>query len=210
VFHPQEKLMHETTIEGAPQASAATQGLSRGNGHDPGAAVALAAKPPSGMARLRALDAEAREELRRKVEETPVAIEAIASEISVPRSSLDTFYKEQGWTRPKGAAKSTTGSQARPRSRLPLSFVDAGAVKVRLLRAVDRQIQKIDARTRKKGASVEEKDARTLGTLAKTLETLMALERDGGAKAETPEPIDREEIRAAVARRIAQWAGEGA
>jgi len=76
----------------------------------------------------------------------------------------------------------------------------------RLITAVDRQLGKIETRLRKRGAEPEEKDARILGNLAKTLATLMALERDGGAKATQTEPVDRGEFRVELARRIAAWA----
>ena len=81
------------------------------------------------------------------------------------------------------------------RRKLATTLADAGAVSARLLRAVDRQIGMIDTRLRKKGADVEEKDARMLGLLAKTLATLIALDRDDGATAKEPEPADRGELR---------------
>ena len=67
----------------------------------------------------------------------------------------------------------------------------------------------IDRRLRKKDALIEEKDARILTGLAKTLATLMALETDDGATARKPEPADRGELQAELARRIRQWAEEG-
>jgi hypothetical protein len=88
-------------------------------------------------------------------------------------------------------------------------MADAEVVKARLLRAVDRQIDKIEQRVRKKDASVDEKEARTLGTLAKTLQTLIALDRDAGAQPDQPEPLDRDELRAALARRLSIWAEQG-
>ena len=61
------------------------------------------------------------------------------------------------------------------------------------------------------GAGLEEKDVRVLGLMAKTLGTLMALDRDDGAKLRDAEPVDRDELNADLARRIARWAegGEG-
>lgn len=83
---------------------------------------------------------------------------------------------------------------------------DAESVKGRLIRAVDRQIAKIETRVCKKGATVDEKDARTLGTLAKTLQTLIALDRDAGAQPDQPEPADRDKLDADLAARIKRWA----
>ena len=89
--------------------------------------------------------------------------------------------------------------------RLASEIADAGMVKARLLRAVDRQIDKVDGRLRKKGAVVEEKDSRILGNLAKTLSALMQI-GEGGTTSKDAEPPNSEELEADLARRITRWA----
>lgn len=170
------------------------------NGHDPGARRGAMA----GFA----LDADAREDLRRMVEETPVPLRQIALARDVPPGSLHRFVTEQGWTRPPDAPKALKpAGPARP--RLAGTLDDAGAVMGRLIRAVDRQLWMIENRLKKRGAAIEEKDARILATLARTLTTLMALERDGGAKPDQTEAVNRADYRTDLARRIAAWADEG-
>ncbi len=55
----------------------------------------------------------------------------------------------------------------------------------------------------------DEKDARTLGTLTRTLDMLMALERDNGTTADKPEAVNRDELNAELSRRITRWAEGG-
>jgi hypothetical protein len=79
----------------------------------------------------------------------------------------------------------------------------------RLYRAFERQVADIETRLAVPGARSDEKDARALGTLARTLETLIALDRDAGAQRDEPEPKDSDQLRAELARRIRSWAEEG-
>ncbi len=176
------------------------------NGHDP----AGLPPPPRRGAAMAAIagDGEARENLRRMVEETPRSLRQIAIDLAVPSGSLHRFVAEQNWTRPPDAPKATRGEASATGRRLAASLDDAGAVMGRLIGAVDRQVAMIEQRLRKQGAALEEKDARILGNLAKTLATLMALERDGGAKPDRAEPPDRGHFRAILAQRIAAWAAE--
>ncbi|TBW40996.1 hypothetical protein EYW49_02235 [Siculibacillus lacustris] len=72
----------------------------------------------------------------------------------------------------------------------------------RLFRAVERQIAEIERRF--DGAappSLEEKDARTLGALARTLELLIGLEKQAGRDPTAAEP-DIDEFRLDLARRL--------
>ena len=146
-----------------------------------GAMAALAADP--------ALSAEA----RRRVEETSDSYRRIADDLALPPGSLHRHASLNGWRRPPDAPAAPARARGAPPGRRPLAATmgDAEAVMGRLVRAVDRQVGRIESRLRKRGADFEEKDARILGTLAKTLATLMALERDGGAKARETEPVDR-------------------
>jgi hypothetical protein len=173
------------------------------NGVDP------APPPVIARASLAALmrDPETREDLRQRIEETDESLNGIGKALCVSSGTISSYVKKQGWTRPDSAPK-----PARPavsNHRLAETMADAEVVKARLLRAVDRQIDKIEQRVRKKDASVDEKEARTLGTLAKTLQTLIALDRDAGAQPDQPEPLDRDELRAALARRLSIWAEQG-
>jgi hypothetical protein len=169
----------------------------------PGAEVAHAVPVVAGLTLPFGLDAAAFAELRRRIEETTGSTRSIAAQYGIPPGSLARFIAGEGWTRPPGAPKAPGGRRQGGR-RLAATIADAGLVTARLLRAVDRQIGKIETRLKKKGAMVEEKDARILGHLGRTLATLMALEN--GASAKEPEPADRAELTARLADRIARWA----
>jgi len=143
------------------------------------------------------------EALRREVEETTLSYAAIGRRFGLARGSLHRFAGERGWRRPEGAP--IAAQRARPAGRRLAKTIDDGeAVTARLLRVVDRQINTIDTRLRRRGTVIDEKDARLLVHLAKTLQTIMALGRDGGAG--TKESADRDEPDADLARRIALWA----
>lgn len=167
----------------------------------------------TGRGRMAALAADParRAEARRRIEETPDSYRRIADDLHVPPGSLHRYASLNGWTRPPEAPKAMKRADGAPpgRRRLATTIGEAEAVMGRLVRAVDRQLGKIETRIGRKGSAVEEKDARILGTLAKTLATLMALERDGGAKAKETEPVDRGEFRGELLRRIAAWAEQG-
>lgn len=184
-----------------------------GDRDDPatGAGRARRGRRPGAMAAL-ALDGKALAELRRLVEETPLPLRQIALDLGVPSGSLHRFVVEQDWARPpdapRAAMRRETAAPQPARPPLATSLDEAGAVTGRLIGAVERQVAMIEARLTREGAEVEEKDARILGNLAKTLATLMALERDGGAKPDRAEPSDRGEFRAELARKIAAWAAE--
>lgn len=143
-------------------------------------------------------------EARRLIEGTLLSQHAIAQQLKVPHSTLSGWKKRAGWVRPEGApaqpdftARLTTDVVANRRELL----VD------RLYRVFGRQLQDVESRAADAAAVTEEKDARTLGTLARTLGTLIALEtggeRDAGAPADAPEPYDPDEIRARLAQRLA-------
>jgi len=138
--------------------------------------------------------------VKRAVVETTASYADIGRRFGLPAGSINRHALRHGWQRPGGAAKAT-----RPRmSQLARTIDDGEAVTARLLRVVDRQIGNIDVQLRKRGAVIDEKDARLLVHLAKTLQTLMALGRDGGAGIK--EPAERDQVDADLARRIALWA----
>lgn len=177
---------------GVANGSDGTPADGRRGGRRPGRLAAILADPAAAA------------ELRRRVEETSASIRRIAIDMDVPAGSLDHHIRREGWSRPPGASVARGGRLGR---RAVREMADAAAVQVRLLRAVDRQVVKIDARLRKPGAEADEKDARTLASLAKTLATLMA---PGGDRARTKatEPADSGYFRAELARKIAAWAAE--
>jgi hypothetical protein len=168
----------------------------------------LPAEAGRGAIAALAADPARRAEARRRVEETPDSYHRIARDLAVPPGSLHRYAALSGWTRPPEAPKAAVRAAGAPpgRRRLASTLGDAETVMGRIVRAVDRQLGKVETRLGRKGSDIEEKDARILGTLAKTLATLMALERDGGAKARETEPVDREQLNADLARRIARWA----
>ena len=180
--------------------------------HEPRPNGSLPAEAGRGAMAALAADPARRAEARRRIEETGDSYRRIADDLAVPPGSLHRYASLSGWTRPPEAPKAPARAVGAPPGRRPLAATmgDAEAVMGRLVRAVDRQVGRIESRLRRRGADFEEKDARILGTLAKTLATLMALERDGGAKARETEPADRGEFRGELLRRIAAWAEEGA
>ncbi|MDK9697799.1 MAG: hypothetical protein OEL76_15570 [Siculibacillus sp.] len=131
-------------------------------------------------------------EIRAAYEGSELAVAAIAEAYGV---SVDTIYgraKRGGWhrRRPRGAPAGTTA---------PL---DRTVLIGRLFKAVERQIAEVERRF--EGAappSLEEKDARTLGALARTLELLIGLEKQAGTDGNEPEP-DIDEFRLDLARRL--------
>lgn len=147
--------------------------------------------------------------LRRAVEETDGSLREIAERFDVPRSSFARWVRGIGWTRPDAAPKAGRAVATDPDDqRRVTSFAQVRTVRLRLLRAVDLQVTQIAARMAADKTAVDERDARALAALAKTLETLMALERDDKKTIKKTEPVDRGDIRAALERRIARWVAE--
>jgi hypothetical protein len=182
-----------------------------GNGaHMPGAPTPFSPAPSPALPALRrtpgVFDAALIERARVAVEETVRPLRLIALDLDVSTGSLSRLALEMDWTRPPGAPRSPPVA-ARGRRKLAQSLADAGAVTGRLLRATDRQLAKVETRLRRPGTTIEEKDARILGHLARTLATLMTLQNGGSAN--TPEPVDRAQLNAELLRRITRWAEGG-
>jgi len=131
---------------------------------------------------------------------------SIAEEVGVPRSTIGKWQQQNGWPRPPGAPTQPPGLRRGAYGRAPVSMkgTDLRAARLinRLYRVYGGQVALIEARLAKATEGLEERDARALATLAKTLSTLMALERDDGARKPDPEAIDPDEIRAKLARRL--------
>ncbi len=138
------------------------------------------------------------EALRRRVTETTESLDCRSPSVRrCRRDTLRTPIRDaMGWSRPRDAPKAPAGGRVAPRraSGSPRRLPTTAMVRARLLRAVDRQIDKVDARLRKKGAVVEEKDSRILGNLAKTLSALMQI-GEGGTTSKDAEPPNRGERR---------------
>jgi hypothetical protein len=143
-------------------------------------------------------------EARRLIEGTTLSAYEIARQLDIADSTVCNWKKDGGWTRPEGAPTQPDFGGRAPRKREPR---DRHADMVtRLYRVFDRQTADLEARAAQPGASTDEKDARTLSVLARTLDILKALDRDDGAKTDAPEPADRERFNAELARRIRRWA----
>jgi hypothetical protein len=138
------------------------------------------------------------ERARALVEGTTRALVDIAQEIGVAKTTVSKWAREGNWPRPAGAPTRRPRKTAAPMTR-------RGRLTERLYRAFGSQLAGLERKTRKR-TPTDEKDARTLAVLAKTFETLTALDRDDGAKNGAAEPADREQFNAELARRIRRWA----
>ena len=177
----------------------ATAALTNGAAGPPAMAPA---DPPVRRAPVRAYPLATRERARVLYETTTMTIAAIAAEVGVGRSTVNGWIRQYGWIRAAGAPP--------PRADAERHDGDGrrGRLMGRLFRVYGRQLATLEKQAGK-DTTTEEKDARTLSVLAKTLETLIALDRDDGAKSEEPEPADRERYNAELARRIKAWAERG-
>ena len=130
-------------------------------------------------------------EIRAAYEGSDLAVAAIAEAYGV---STDTIY---------GRAKRGKWRRRRARGGPPPSEpLDRKVLIARLFKAVERQIAEVEHRFEAADRpSLEEKDARTLGALARTLELLIGLEKQAGHDGHEPEP-DIDEFRLDLARRL--------
>lgn len=169
-------------VGGAPPAVVA-------NGHDP---AALA-------------------EARQLIETTRMPLTEIEKKLGIARRTLSKLKIRNGWQRPAGApAGPALGSRGWQVATGPEAIAKKrGLLIARLYRACERQLRSLEAQIGGSDSAVDEKDVRTLGLLAKTLGTLMALDRDDGANLKDAEPVDRDKLNAELARRIARWAEGG-
>jgi hypothetical protein len=134
-------------------------------------------------------------EIRAAYEGSTLTVAAIAEAYGVALSAVHARIRRENWPRRR---RRDDGSANR-RDGEPL---DRSVLVERLFRAVERQIAEIERRfDGDTPPSLEEKDARTLGALARTLELLIGLERETGRPADEAEP-DLDEFRLDLARRL--------
>jgi transposase-like protein len=157
-----------------------------------------------------ATDPSVRAEGLRRLRETRDAQRKIAADLGVSASLVSRWVKQENVERPPGAPKAPA-MRAPGRGRAPGTrakpAVRRRAMVDRLFKAFARQVAAIEPRLCAADVDLLDPDARTLGVLAKTLETLFELDRDG-AKVGEPEPRDRGHLRLELARKIAAWAEE--
>ena len=148
-----------------------------------------------------------RAEARRMVEGTILSQYEIARRLDIKPTTLSYWKRREGWTRPAGAPLPPLLAPTLPKGEK----AEARRLRMigRLYRVFERQTADLEARAVQPGATTDEKDARALSVLAKTLETLIALDRDDGGKATKPESVNRGDYRAELARHLSRWAEEG-
>jgi hypothetical protein len=130
-----------------------------------------------------------------------LTVGAIAEAYGITKDRLWTRVRRENW--PRRRDQTRTPDIGEPLDRRTLVG--------RLFRAVERQIAEIERRfERDVAATPDEKDARTLAALARTLELLIGLERGVARDTDDPEP-DLDEFRLDLARRLESLrSGEGA
>ena len=105
-----------------------------------------------------------------------LTVAAIAEAYGITTDRLWSKARRDGWPKRRDPARAA----AEP--------IDHRTLVGRLFRAVERQIAEIERRfSGSAPPTLEEKDARTLGALARTLELLIGLEREAGRDTAEPE-----------------------
>lgn len=189
-------------IPAGPGTEAADLSMAHGvadTASDPSAAAAAGRsperRPPAGQStgcRPNARLLRDWSEIRRAYEETDLKVPAIAAMFGIRPEVIYRKASRAGWS-------SRRGSGRRPGDLPP---VDRTALVRRLFLAVEKQIVEIERRFGDgSGAIPDEKDARTLAALARTLELLIGLQTTVEPVAAEPE-VDIDEFRLDLARRI--------
>lgn len=152
------------------------------------------AVPPAAAAPAAGLPEPPWAEIRAAYEGSDLAVGAIARAYGINPDRIWRRARRERWSARRGAA---------PGRREPAAPVDRATLVARLFRAVERQIAEVERRFDGTAPpSLEEKDARTLGALARTLELLIGLEKQAGRDADDePEP-DIDAFRLDLAHRL--------
>jgi hypothetical protein len=134
-------------------------------------------------------------EIRAAYEGSGLTVAAIARAYGITADRLWARARRHAWPRRRSGA----GETDRPVAPEPL---DRRVLVGRLFKAVERQIAEVERRFDGSAPpSLDEKDARTLAALARTLELLIGLEKQAGRDDAEPEP-DIDEFRLDLARRL--------
>lgn len=152
---------------------------------------------PTGRPGRRRSDADWAEIRAAYEAEKPVA--EILAEFGVARGSLYRRIAREGWQRRMRIGERTPTRPRLPRKR-PGDPASQAELIARMFKVVDRQIAEIEKRL--SPADFDEKDARTLAGIARTLELLIGLKKQAGPQTADTE-IDIDAFREDLARRIA-------
>jgi hypothetical protein len=146
------------------------------------------------------LDRETWNRVRRLYESTAKSVHALGAEFGVSDATIHDHARREGWVRYAGARKS--------QRQLP-KIPSRAELIARLYRAFEKQIAEVEARFGQPGEDEGEQDARTLGTLARTLEKLIELDRERTEDRDKEEPADLARLRQTLTDRLRRLAGGG-
>jgi hypothetical protein len=170
---------------------------------DPNQPAARAAAGPDALPSPTDVDWQA---VRLAYEASDLTVQEIRTRFRVAQAEIYRRIECEGW-RPRQRQKARDRPGAGRRSARPAGReIDRAALVDRLFQVVERQIGDIEARlaraTDTDAAPADDKDARALAALARTLELLIGLEKIAVPPA-GPAEVDIDEFRADIARRLA-------
>ncbi|MDR3496209.1 MAG: hypothetical protein P4L82_16545 [Ancalomicrobiaceae bacterium] len=138
-------------------------------------------------------------EIRSTYEESSLPVAVIAKAYGVRDRAIYERAAREGWAHRRGPQ----AEGDRPGPELARPELDRSVLVSRLFRAVERQIDEIDRHLAQlQSEGVDERDARTLAALAKTLELLIGLERQTRPEVVEQPEADIDAFRRDLARRI--------
>lgn len=139
-------------------------------------------------------------EIRAAYEGSDVPLHLVASAYGIgvtdiyPRAERDGWQlRRRRWALERKARRAAAGAAP--------ARIDRSDLVERMFRAVERQIEDIELRSAERDGEPDERDARTLGALARTLELLIGMENAEAAK-QTEGRRDIDDLRRDLARRI--------
>jgi hypothetical protein len=144
------------------------------------------------------LDRQTWERVRRLYENTATPVRTIGAEFGVTSAAIHAHARRGAWIRHAGAWKS---KRQLPKVPSRAEFIS------RLYRAFEKQVAEIEARFGQPSADDGEQDARTLGTLARTLEKLIELDREQTEDRDKEEPADLARLRQRLKDRLGRLGG---